>query len=151
MTLTFLSDSMRCDARSSRRPGCSDDDLRAILQFGDLALVGLAAVDRDDLGGAVGCGEHEVFGHLHAQLAGRNDDERLDAGLRVGAERLEQRKPEAERLARSGLGLADDVLPGETQRNGLLLDRERFDDAFCCEGIDHVLVDAEISESHVFK
>ena len=90
--------------------GGADDDLRARLELLDLALVGLAAVDGDDLRGAVGGGELEVFGDLHAQFAGRDDDERLHAGVGVDAERLDERKAEAERLAGSRLGLSDDVL-----------------------------------------
>jgi hypothetical protein len=132
---------MRWLARASRS---SDDDLRAGLELLDLALVGLAAVDRGDLGAAIGCREHEVLGHLHAQLAGRHHDERLDAGLGVEAERLQEGESETERLARSGLGLADDVLAGESHRDRLHLDREWFDDALGGECVDHVLVDIEI-------
>ena len=128
--------------------GGADDDLRAGLELLDLALVGLAAVDGDDLGVAVGCRDLEVFGHLHAQLARRHDDERLHAGLRVEAERLDEREAEAEGLAGAGLGLADDVLPGEGERDGLGLDREGFDDALRSERVDHVLVDLEIGECH---
>ena len=129
-------------------PGGADDDLGAGLDLLDLSFVGLAAVDGRDDGGAVGGREGEVFGDLHAQLAGRHDDERLHAGLRVGTERLQQGEPETEGLARSGLGLADDVLAGETHRNGLGLDGEWFDDALGSKCVNHVLVDIEFSESH---
>jgi len=105
-------------------------------------------VDGGDLGAAIGCREHEVFGNLHAQLAGRNDDESLDAGLGVEAEGLEEGETEAERLARSGLGLTDDVLAGESHRDRLHLDREGFDDALGGKSVDHVLVDIEFGESH---
>jgi hypothetical protein len=58
----------------------ADDDLRAGLQLVDLALVRLAAVDRDDARRAV-LGEHvHVLVDLDGQLAGRHDDERLHAG-----------------------------------------------------------------------
>ena len=92
--------------------GGADDDLRAGLELLDLAFVGLAAVDGDDLRRAVAGGELEVLGHLHAQLARRDDDEGLDAGLRVQADALDEGEAEAEGLARSGLRLADDVLAG---------------------------------------
>jgi hypothetical protein len=124
--------------------GGSDDHLCAGLELLDLALVGLAAVDGGDLGAAVGCREHEIFGHLHTQLAGRHDDESLDAGLGVEAERLEEGESEAERLARSGLGLSDDVLAGEPHGDRLHLDREGRDDALRGESVDHILVDVEI-------
>ena len=60
--------------------GGADDDLGAGLELFDLTLVRLAAVDRDDLGGAVGGGELEVFRDLNAEFAGGDDDERLHAG-----------------------------------------------------------------------
>ena len=66
--------------------GRADHDLRAGLELLDLALVGLAAVDRDDLGGAVGGGDLEVLGDLHAELARGHDDERLHAGSGLEAE-----------------------------------------------------------------
>jgi hypothetical protein len=57
----------------------ADDDLRTGLELVDLALVGLAAVDRDDARRAVR-GEHvHVLVDLDGELAGRHDDERLDA------------------------------------------------------------------------
>ncbi len=126
--------------QASRR---ADHDLRPVLQLLDLALIGLAAVDRGDLRRAVRRGHDEVLGHLDAQLARRDDDERLDPRLRIGAEVLEEREAEAERLARSGLGLADDVLAPEAERDGLRLDGERFENALGGECVDHVLVDAE--------
>ena len=127
--------------------GGADDDLRAGLELLDLALVGLAAVDRDDLGVAVGCRDLEVFGHLHAELAGGHDDERLHAGAGVEAERLDEGEAEAEGLAGAGLGLADDVLAVEGEGDGLGLDREGLDDALRRQRVDHVLVDLEIAES----
>ena len=76
----------------------------------------------------------EVPGDLDAQLAGRDDDQGLRlAGrgeeLRVGVVRaddpLQQRDAEPEGLAGAGLGLADDVVAGQGDREGHLLDRER--------------------------
>ncbi|BDZ44566.1 hypothetical protein GCM10025866_04750 [Naasia aerilata] len=130
---------------ASRR---ADDDLRARLELLDLALVGLAAVDGDDRGRPVRGDDLEVLGHLDAQLARRDDHEHLHARGRLEAEPLDDRDAEAEGLARSGLGLADDVLAGEAEGDGLGLDGEGLEDALVCEGIDHVLVDAEFSESH---
>ena len=129
---------------------CADDDLRAGLELFDLTLVGLAAVDSRDLGRAVGCGEHQVFSHLHAQLAGRYDDECLHAGLGVDAEALQHGEAEAEGLSRAGLGLTDDVLLGQTHGDGLLLNGERLEDALGGERVNHVLVDIEFCEVHVW-
>ena len=80
------------------------------------------------------------------ELAGGNDDERLDAGLGVEPEALHDGDAEAEGLAGAGLGLADDVLAGKAEGDGLLLDGEGVDDALGGEGVDDVLVDAEIGE-----
>ena len=92
-------------------------------------------------------GEHvDVFVDLHAQLARRHDDERLDAVRGVEPEALDDGDAEAEGLAGAGLGLADDVLAGKAEGDGLLLDGERVDDALCGEGLDDVLVDAEFGE-----
>ena len=130
-------------------PGSTNDDLRASLELFNLAFVGFSAVDGSNLGGAVGGGEGQVFGNLNAEFAGRDDDERFDAGRGVGAERLEKGQAETERLTGTGLGLADDVLAGESHRDGLLLDGEWFDDAFGGECINHVLINIKFSESHV--
>ena len=66
-------------------PGSADDDLRARLELLDLALVGLATVDRHDLDVTVDRRGFEVFGDLNAQLARRHDDKRFDARLGVQA------------------------------------------------------------------
>ena len=93
--LVGLVEHHHCDVLERKHPlareveettGGSDDDLRAGLELLDLSLVGLATVDRGDLGPAVGRGEHEVFGYLDAQLPGRHHDECFDTGLRIEAE-----------------------------------------------------------------
>jgi hypothetical protein len=83
----------------------SDDNLCAVFQVSDLSLVGLATVNGNNLGCAVGCGKREVFSDLHAQLAGGNYNKCLHAGFRVEAQFLQQGKPESEGLTRSGFGL----------------------------------------------
>ena len=130
----------------ARATGSSDDDLGAGLELVDLALVGLAAVDRHDAGGAALRQHVDVFVDLNAQLARRYHDERLHPVSGVGSEALDDRDAEAERLAGAGLGLADDVLAGQAQGDGLLLDGESVDDALLGEGFDDVLVDAEFGE-----
>ena len=128
-------------------PGGADDDLRAGLELLDLALVRLAAVDRDDRGGAVRGRDLEVLGHLDREFAGRDDDEGLHAVRGVGAEALDDGEAEPEGLAGARLGLADDVLAGEGERDRLLLDREGLDDALAGQCIDDVLLDVEVGES----
>jgi hypothetical protein len=135
-----IEQTLACEVEQAARG--ADDDLRAGLQLFDLALVGLAPVDGDDRGGPVRRGEHEVFGHLHGELACRNDDERLHAVLGGEPQALDERKAEPEGLARSRLGLADDVLAVEGQGDRLGLDGERLEDALAGECVCHVLVDA---------
>ena len=128
-------------------PGGADDDLCAGLQLLDLALVCLAAIDRDDRGRPV-LGQHvHVFIDLDGQLTRGNHDERLHARLGAQAEPLHDGDAEAKGLAGTGLCLADDVLAGKAQRNGLLLDGERVDNSAIGERIDDVLIHAEIGES----
>ena len=76
-----------------------------------------------------------------------HDDERLDAALGVVAEALDDRQAEPEGLARAGLRLADDVLAGEGEGDGLFLDGEGIDDALPGECVDDVGRDAEFGES----
>ena len=137
----------------------ADDDLDALAQRLDLRLVGPAAVDGEHPDAALVAGGLEVARHLDGELAGRHDDERLRlAGGRqrveplvAGSEhQLQQRDAEAEGLAGAGLGLADDVVPGQRDRQGHGLDREGMDDAGVGQGGDDVRVHVEISESTVF-
>ncbi len=128
--------------------GGADDDVDPLPERLDLRLVGTAAVDLEDAHAAAGTSQAQVLGDLDAELAGRDDDERLrlpggseELHVVVGGrdEALQQRDAEAQRLARTGLGLADDVLPGEGDREGHLLDGEGVDDAdgfecFTCFG-----------------
>ncbi len=121
----------------------ADDDLDALAQRLDLGLVGAAAVDREDADVAGARRLLQVAGDLHAQLAGGYDDEGLrPAGFgQVGEalvggrdDALQQGDAEAQRLAGAGLGLADDVVPVQRDRQGQRLDRERVGDADRLEG-----------------
>ena len=109
----------------------ADDDLDTRGECLDLRLVGAAAVDAEHACTLSGTGLLEVSGDLHAQLARGHHDERLRRRARgvVALDALEERDAEAEGLARSGLGLADEVaaLEGEGQCHGL--DGERALDA----------------------
>ena len=109
----------------------ADDHVGTGLQRLDLRLVRTAAVDRYDTqravsGGQVLGGVGQVAVHLKAQLAGGDDDQRPGrAGQRalgVAGDAVQQRHTERERLAHAGAGLADQVVAGQRQRQGQLLD-----------------------------
>src|SRR5690606_23659234 len=107
--------------------------------------------DGDDARRASGGEQVDVFVDLHGELTGRYDDERLDARLRVQPETLYDGDAETEGLASAGLGLADDVLAGEAEGDGLFLDGKCVNDALCGQRVDDVLIDTQISECcHVF-
>jgi hypothetical protein len=135
--------------------GGADDDLDALLQRLDLRLVGAAAVDAQDADAAQTAGLLQVVGDLDAELAGRDDDERLRlaGGLELGpgvvlrrGEALQERDAEAEGLAGAGLGLADEVGPLQGQGQRELLDREGGDDAVGGQRLDGGGQDAELGE-----
>src|SRR5690625_4965854 len=133
-----------------------DDDLGAALQRLDLRLVGPPTVDLDHTQrGATAGGGLQVTRDLDGQLAGGDDDERLRlAGvgqlvpplLAGGDDVLQRRDAEAERLAGAGLGLADDVVPGQRHRQGERLDREGVGDPRLGERLDDGRLDAEVGE-----
>jgi hypothetical protein len=103
----------------------ADDHVDALLEGLDLRLVGDAAVDGEDPDTALLACALEVTGDLDGQLTGRSDGQRLRLA-RVGqvgpplvagvTTRWISRDAEAERLAGAGLGLADDVVPAEGDR-----------------------------------
>ncbi len=135
--------------------GCPDDDFDPSLEGLDLRLVGAAAVDGQHADAATTTGLLEVAGDLDGQLPGGGDGEGLrptgvaDRGeLRVVRrdDPVEHRHTEAERLTGSGLGLTDDVVPAQGDRQGHRLDGEGGMDAGVGERVDNVLVDAEIGE-----
>ena len=118
--------------------GRAHDDLDAALEGLDLGLVGAAAVHRENARRAVLGGDVEVLRDLDGELARRGDDEGLGLSLRrevvptglAGAEKmLKQRDAESEGLAGSGLGLPDDVVSVERDRQGHFLDGKGVDDA----------------------
>ncbi len=137
----------------------ADDDVDALAERLDLRLVGPAAVDGEDAYVAHLARGQQVVGDLRAQLAGRDDDERLrgvgqllglgPAGLDVGGDgdALQEREAEAQRLAGAGLGLADDVRAGKGDGERHLLDREGGDDTDGLKGLSGLGKDSELSES----
>ena len=139
-----------------------DDHLAAMAQLGDLSLDVGAAVHGDDpeADGRRQRGQHVV--DLHRQLTGRQQHEATRCGgaalellhLTTGAPEIvgdahEHREAEAERLARTGLGLAADVAPGQGVGDGHGLDGERRLDAVLGERVAEVLADAERDEGRI--
>jgi len=61
----------------------------------------------------------------------------------------EDRDSEAERLAGARLGLADDVVAAQGDREGHRLDGEGVDDAVGGQRVDDVGVDAEVGEGRL--
>jgi len=96
-------------------------------------------------------GVGQVVVHLDAQFAGRHHHQGAwDAGQRAGgvaADAVQQRYPEGEGLAHPGAGLADQVIAGQCQRQGELLDREGVLDAVLGEGADDLVAHAQVGEA----
>ena len=104
-----------------------------------------ATVDRRDAQRAGVCDLAEVVDDLRRELAGRREDE--CRGTRVlGADPLDQRDPERERLARARGRLRDHVAPGDRVADHGALNRERRGDAGSGKGADHGARHAEFSE-----
>jgi hypothetical protein len=85
-------------------------------------------------------------GDLQAELAGGHHDQGLRGAVAGGGDPLQDRHAETERLAGAGAGLADDVLAGQGQRQGELLDGERALDARGPQRADDLRPGAELFE-----
>ena len=140
-------------AEVEQASGRGDQDIDA--GFQRLYLVMLVDAAEDD-GGAQGQPASisgEPLGDLAGQLAGRRQDQRVRrAGrARQPLERkpLQNRQREGCRLAGSRLGDAEQVLALGEQRNGLRLDRRRFQVVFSLQREPQGLDQAEAVESGV--
>ncbi len=135
--------------------GAGDDDVDAVLEGRDLAVLVDAAEDRGGLQ-SVGRGERlEGRVDLRRELAGRGEHETEDAagaarsaGQRT-AEARGHRDREGERLARAGLAAAEHVAAGERVGQGVDLDRERSGLAVLREDVEQGGGHAERAESDV--
>ena len=104
----------------------------------DLRAEADAAVDGGDLQ-PVRVGERaDVFDDLPGELAGGGEDQGADAPL-LGREPLDHRDAEGERLARTGRGLDEEVVPGERIADDQLLNGEGMGDVAARERTDHRL------------
>ncbi|GAB7076462.1 hypothetical protein JCM18897A_43190 [Streptomyces sp. JCM 18897] len=136
----------------------ADDDVDALVERLHLGLVGAAAVYGEDADVADLARGEQVVGDLLAQLAGGDHDEGLRGGgellglgparLDVGGDgdALQQGEAETEGLARTGLGLADDVGAREGDRQRQLLDGKGVGDADGFEGLGGLGKDSEFSK-----
>ena len=140
----------------------ADDDVGTGLQGLDLGLVGASAVDGDhrertyrarlaaaglqELGGA-----DQVVIDLQAQLAGGHHHECAGGAVQLRltgtGDAVQQGDPEGEGLPHAGAGLADQVVAGQGQRKGELLNREGVLDALFGEGLDDLLANPELGET----
>ena len=134
----------------------ADDDLDAACQRLDLRLVGAAAVDGEDADAAAAAGASRGrrppgrpargWGRRRGPAACPASASGVEPLVGRGDDPLQQRDAEAERLAGAGLGLADDVVAGQRDRQGHRLDRERVGDAGLGQRRDDVGVHVEVGE-----
>ena len=127
--------------------GGADDDLRAGLELLDLALVRLAAVDRDDAwsGGCEVSMSMSSDTCTHSSRVGTTTSA-LTPGSGSRPRRWTTGRPKPKVLPVPVLAWPMMSWPGEAEGDGLLLDGEGIDDALRGEGVDDVLVDAEVGE-----
>ena len=89
---------------------------------------------------------------LQAQLAGGHHDQRARGAVEravgggFGGDAVQQRHAEGESLAHTGARLADEVVAGQRQREGELLDGEGVFDALLGERPDDFVPDPELGE-----
>ena len=87
----------------------------------------------------------ERIGHLHRELASRNEHDRAGVlGQRCeGGDAHEQRKPERQRLARAGAAATEEVVTGESVGDRRDLDREGCGDVSTYECLAQSLRQSE--------
>jgi hypothetical protein len=130
-----------------------DDEVNAVTQRVDLTAHRGAAVNggQPDADGARQRGKHVSY--LAGELAGGHQDEATRRTLRTLARGLgepsEQREAEAEGLAGTGLGTAEDIFSGERVRKGAGLDGERGEHPVLGERGDQRGRKTELSEGGV--
>ncbi len=129
-------------------PRCSARDLLVLGNAAEIVRREQADAARDRLNRAV---------DLQSELTGRGEDEgaRLAAHLAVLAtivlhETLDERRPEGDGLAGTGLAAAENILAGENVGDGRCLDRERRLRSQLDELANDVATEAEVSEGHAF-
>ncbi len=115
---------------------CPDHDIHAAFELGYLLVNAPAPVDRKDAHII-----HEIrqvlqfLRDLDAQLPGRDKDQGI--GLAPSGQSLQQWKSESGGLPSAGLGLGDDVLAIQQERQGLFLDRGRVNEPHAVDGLQY--------------
>ena len=123
------------------------DDVHAAGQDLQLALHGLAAVDRQDAGAELQPVLVDRLGDLDGELARRDEDERDRVGARaLRRHPVQDRQREGGGLARAGRGLAEEVAAGDDGRDRLALDRRGLLVAEGREGLQELGAQAESGE-----
>ena len=125
--------------------GRTDDDVDALAQRLNLRFVGTAAVHNEHANTFGGAGRFQILRHLNAQFARWDDDERLWSAVWI-RDALEDGDAEAESLAGSCLGLANEVIAGESQWQRLCLDGEGVGDADVLQSCTDLGVDTKVAE-----
>ena len=141
--------------RSSRRPGVATSTSTPFEQRADLGAHRHAADGERRLDAQVAAvGAEAVEDLAGSSRVGLSTSTRQVLRLRaraVGGEVIEDRQREGRGLAGAGLGDADDVAPGEQQRDGLGLDRGGGDVFLFGEGAKDRLCEAEFVKRVQFK
>ncbi len=129
-------------------PRRADHHVHPAAQRAELDPDRLAPVDREHLHAALAeaaaVGPHGLA-HLQRQLAGRHQHDRLHP-VGVGVEVVQQGQREGGGLARAGLGLAEQVAPGEERGDRASLDRRRLLVAELLEGAQQRRREPELGE-----
>ena len=124
----------------------ADDDVRALAQAEKLAVVGLAAVNRQGVEAAFEEGQLVDFlRNLHRQLARRAKDQNLRVAPR-DIHLFNGGGGEGGGFAGAGLGLADHVLARHQQRNGFGLNGSGLLEAELMNGFEQFLRQTQFSE-----
>ena len=132
-----------------------DDDVDAVFERRDLAVLADAAEDRRGLEAVGGCQGLERRVDLRREFTGRGEHEAQDAAgaaraAREGAaEARGHRDREGEGLARAGLAAAEHVAPGEGVGQGVDLDGEGVGLAIFRKNVEQGGGHAERAESDV--
>ena len=125
----------------------ADDDLRALPQPVELAVVGLAAVDRQRVDAALEERQLvDLLRDLHGQFARRAKDQHLHRRARPRSTFSMAGTAKAAVLPGAGLRLAHDVLALHQHRDGRGLDRRRLLEAEFVDGLQQFARKAEFRE-----
>ena len=117
------------------RPGVPTTIWTPLLQGGDLPVDALPAVDRQHLVPGEQADLVELLGHLHRELAGRTEHQRLHGGSSRDSV-CAMGMPKAAVLPVPVWAWPEQVPPLEHQRDGLLLDGSGLDEAHLGDGVE---------------